>query len=139
MSGKWQHFNHQADIGVRGTGLSVEEAFTQAAIALTAVICSPDTIEQTEQIDIHCCGNDLELLFVDFLNAIIYEMAIQRMLFGRFKVTIDKDDLYAKAWGEKADPEKHQTAVEVKGATYTELHVVQDTDGQWSAQCVVDV
>ncbi len=139
MSGKWQHFNHQADIGVRGTGLSVEEAFTQAAIALTAVICSPDTIEQTEQVDIHCCGDDLELLFVDFLNAIIYEMATQRMLFGRFEVVIDKDELNAKAWGEKANPQKHRTAVEVKGATYTELSVVQDTSGQWIAQCVVDV
>ncbi len=139
MSGKWQHFNHQADIGIRGTGPSLEEAFAQAAIALTAVICTPDTIEQTDQIDLHCHGDDLELLFVDFLNAIIYEMATRRMLFGRFEVAIDKGDLYAKAWGEKANPKKHQTAVEVKGATYTELHVVQDTAGQWTAQCVVDV
>ena len=54
-------------------------------------------------------------------------------------VSPDKDKLTAKAWGEKANPKKHRTAVEVKGATYTELHVVQNTAGQWLAQCVVDV
>jgi SHS2 domain-containing protein len=36
------------------------------------------------------------------------------------------------------DPVRHEPAVEVKGATYTALRV-QQTDGHWLAQCVVDV
>ena len=42
------------------------------------------------------------------------------------------------AWGEPIDVEKHQPAVEIKGATYTEL-AVYEQDGQFVAQCVVDV
>ena len=33
----------------------------------------------------------------------------------------------------------HKPAVEVKGATFTELAVRQDPDGRWRAQCIVDV
>lgn len=42
-------------------------------------------------------------------------------------------------WGEPLDRARHRPAVEIKGATYTELHVRQDADGTWHAQCVVDV
>ena len=40
----WEHFAHGADIGVRGYGLSLEEAFEQAALALAAVgrACHPE-------------------------------------------------------------------------------------------------
>ena len=40
---------------------------------------------------------------------------------------------------EEIDIARHQPTVEVKGATYTELKVVQETDANWLAQCVVDV
>jgi tRNA nucleotidyltransferase (CCA-adding enzyme) len=37
------------------------------------------------------------------------------------------------------DTDKHQLAVEIKGATYTALRVAQEKNGYWVAQCVVDV
>jgi SHS2 domain-containing protein len=134
----WEHFYHQADIGVRGIGATLDEAFAEAAVALTAVICSPEKVAAKERVEIHCECDDRELLFADWLNALIYEMAVRRMLFGRFEVRIEGDVLKATAWGEQADPEKHETAVEVKGATYTQLKVAQE-EGRWVAQCVVDV
>ena len=135
----WEHFHHQADIGVRGIGDSVAEAFAEAAVALIAVICRHDTVDQAEMIEINCQAPDDELLFADWLNALIYEMATRNMLFNRFEVCIEGDKLSAKVWGEKADPDKHQTAVEVKAATYAELAVKRNADGKWIAQCVVDV
>jgi hypothetical protein len=33
----WQHFAHDADIGVRGRGRTIAEPFEQTALALTAV------------------------------------------------------------------------------------------------------
>ena len=89
--------------------------------------------------DVRCAAPDVEILFVDWLNALIYEMATRRMLFGRFAVTIDVDTLEAQAWGEPLDRIRHQPAVEVKGATYTALAVGKAADGKWEAQCVVDV
>ena len=135
----WEHFYHQADIGVRGVGANLSEAFEQAALALMAVICNPENVALTQQVNIERTCDDIELLLPDWLNALIYEMATRNMLFGKFQVNIDDGKLTAKAWGEKANPEKHETAVEVKGATYTELKVKQNKDKLWIAQCVVDV
>jgi len=41
--------------------------------------------------------------------------------------------------GEAVDPERHQLAVEAKGATVTDLKVECDSAGCWLAQCIVDV
>ncbi|MBI4599831.1 archease [Candidatus Uhrbacteria bacterium] len=138
-SGRWEHFPHDADLGVRGTGATREEAFEQAALALTAVITDLETVHPLEEVAIACSAPDEELLLADWLNAIVYEMSTRRMLFSRFAVTIEGGRLRAEAWGEPVSPAGHQPAVEVKGATYKELKVGRLEDGRWFAQCVVDV
>jgi tRNA nucleotidyltransferase (CCA-adding enzyme) len=92
-----------------------------------------------EAVSITCEAPDDELLLVDWLNAIVYEMATRKMLFSRFVVRFNEHSLHATAWGESVEVVRHQPAVEVKGATYTELSVRQDQQGRWVAQCVVDV
>lgn len=136
---RWEHFPHQADMGVRGIGPTRAAAFEQAALAMTAIVTELAGVASKEKIDIRCEAPDDELLLVDWLNALILEMAARGMLFGRFAVTLDGQRLHASAWGERIDPARHQPAVEVKGATYTELKVARDEAGQWLAQCVVDV
>ena len=135
----WEHFHHVADIGVRGYGVTLENAFEQTALALTGVITDPALVSPNEQVEISCTAPDPELLLTDWLNAIIYEMAIRTMLFSRYEVRIDNLQLTGNAWGEHVDVKKHTPAVEVKGATYTALKVSQTKDGLWVAQCVVDV
>lgn len=137
--GRWEHFPHEANTGVRGYGPTEAEAFEQAALAMMAVITDPDTIEPHAAVNIHCEAPNGELLFVDWLNALIYEMATGRMLFRRFSVRIEGTRLDAQAWGEPVDIARHRPAVEVKGATYTALRVARDASGQWLAQTVVDV
>jgi SHS2 domain-containing protein len=135
----WEHFAHGADIGVRGVGRSPAQAFEQAALALTAVIADPATVATGTPVDIACEAPDMELLFADWLNALVYEMQVRRMLFDRFEVSIEGTRLAARAWGEPVDVARHRPAVEVKGATYTQLAVRRLDDGNWLAQCVVDV
>jgi len=134
----WEHFPHEADMGVRGAGTTPEQAFEQAALALTAIITDLATVEPREMVEVHGEAPELELLFVDWLNAIVFEMATRHMLFSRFEVHISGQQLSARMWGEPMDMARHQPAVEVKGATYTTLRVAPD-DGQWIAQTVVDV
>jgi len=135
----WEHFHHGADIGVRGIGDSREEAYRQAAIALTAVMLEPDTVDGRERIALQCEAPDAEILLVDWLNAIIYEISTRKMIFADYRVELNGNHLQAAAIGEKLDPRRHQVAVEIKGATFTELKVGQDDTGRWIAQCVVDV
>jgi len=108
-------------------------------MALTAVITEPERVAAGEFVSISRKAPDNELLLADWLNALVYEMATRKMLFSRFEVHCDNNSLQAKAWGERVDVEKHEPAVEVKGATYTSLLVKQDESGGWLAQCVVDV
>ena len=138
-TGRWEHFPHQADIGVRGIGASKAEAFEQAALALTAVVTDPQALSAGEQVEITCEAPDDELLLADWLNALVYEMATRKLLFRRFEVRLVGHRLEGRAWGEKIDVARHQPAVEVKGATLTCLRVGQDACGAWVAQCVVDV
>jgi SHS2 domain-containing protein len=135
----WEHLEHGADIGVRGCGASLAEAFTQAALSMSSIVTDLDKIDASESVDIECEAPDFELLLVDWLNEIVYQMATRNMLFGRFDVQISNHRLLARLYGETADPGKHQPAVEIKGATFTELKVYQTDAGDWVAQCVVDV
>jgi len=136
---RWEHFPHGADIGVRGVGHTPAAAFEQGALALTAVITEPHEVEPRELVTIRCEARDLELLFVEWLNALVFEMATRSMVFARFAVSIAGTHLDGSAWGEPVDVARHRPAAEVKGATYTALRVAPSADGTWVAECVVDV
>ncbi|HET7365157.1 MAG TPA: archease [Burkholderiales bacterium] len=134
----WEHYEHGADIGVRGYGWSKAEAFEHAALALTAVVTDPALVGEFDVVELECEAPDDDLLLAEWLNALIYQMATRRLLFSRFVVRIDGTRLKAKAWGEPVNPERHHPAVEPKGATYTTLRVARHGEG-WIAQTVVDV
>ena len=136
--GSWAHFAHDADIGVRGVGPTKAEAFRQAALALTAVVSDPAGVRAIDAVSVFCQAPSDDLLLVEWLNALIYEMAVRGMVFGDFAIDIDGGSLRATAYGEAVDIARHEPAVEAKGATLTMLQVGQDADG-WHAQCVVDV
>lgn len=135
----WEHFHHQADIGIRGIGKTLGEAFESGAVALMEVICSPDKVMPTECVEIECQADEKDLLFADWINALIYEMDVRKMLFGKFEVAIKNHKLTSKAWGEPVDFDRHEIAVEVKAATFMELKAYKDMNEQWIVQCVVDV
>jgi len=134
----WSHFAHGADIGLRGSGRSKGEAFEEIALALTATVTDPAAVAAEESISLSCEAPSDEILLVDWLNLLIFEMAVRKMLFRDFRVSISNGVLHAEVAGELVDREKHHPAVEVKGATYTALAIEQTGDG-WDVQCVVDV
>jgi SHS2 domain-containing protein len=136
---RWEHFGHGADIGIRGIGATMAQSFEQAAIALAAVITDPAKVIPERQVKIECAAPEAEPLLVEWLNALVYEMAVRRMIFSRFEVHVEGRHLRGSAWGEEVDIARHEPAVEVKGATYTSLFVGRNPDGAWVAQCVVDV
>ena len=135
----WEHFSHVADIGVRGFGSTMAASFEQAALAMTSVVAELETIRPGEFVKVHCEAPNVELMFMDWLNAIVFEMATRKMLFCEFHVRIEGEVLNGQAHGEKISVSRHKPAAEVKGATLSELEVAQAPDGNWHAQCIVDV
>lgn len=137
--GSWEHFEHEADIGLRAIAPTREALFEFMGEALTAIITEPENVESVETVTVSCEAPDDALLLVDWLNALVFEMATRRMIFGEWNVALSGHKLDARVSGETIDRQRHQPVVETKGVTYTALAVEQDDEGNWRGQCVVDV
>lgn len=136
---RYETFEHEADIGIRGFGRSLEEAFQNAAVAMFSVIAKVETIQPTEKKSIAVFAPDRELLLVEWLNALLSAADLERIIFSTFDVRIKNGtSLTGTAWGEHLDHKRHEAHVEVKGATYYLLNV-SENGGFYTAQCVVDV
>ena len=69
MGDHWEHFEHDADIDVRGYGAIKPLAFEQAARALIAVVTDPQCVAAAETVPIECRAEDDEWLLAAWLNA----------------------------------------------------------------------
>ncbi len=136
---RWELYSHPSDIGVRGVGPTREEAFAQAALALTSVITDLEKVQPKEAVEIECKEQDDDLLFLCWLSVLLYEMDTRGMLFSRFEIEAIEGGIKARAWGEPVEVARHEPAVEVKAATYADLKAQRQSDGTWIAQCIVDV
>lgn len=71
---RWEHFPHEADIGVRGIGSTREKAFEAAGLAVTAVVTDLASVSPVQAVQIACEAPDEELLLVDWLNALVLSL-----------------------------------------------------------------
>jgi SHS2 domain-containing protein len=138
-----EHFEHGADVGVRGRGRTVAEAFEGAARALFLLLCEDlSGVGFEAGQPVACEAATLEELLVAFLNELIFFAESRSLVFGSFEVQIEDTGehcrLTGRARGEPFDPDRHAFTVQPKGATFTALEVAQ-RGGEWVAQCVVDV
>jgi len=140
----YEFLEHEADIGIRAWGKSLEEAFAEGAKALFDIMVDVKKVEPKESVDIQCEGTDIPALFVEWLNALLTQSDINGLIFGDFKnITItplayNLYKLHAKASGEKLNTEKHNIKVEAKAATYHGLKY-ETKDSVHYLQCVIDV
>ncbi len=135
----FETFEHGADIGIRGRGKTLDEAFENAARAMFSLMVEDiGTIMPEKTVHISCASYDREGLLTAWLNSLLAEASISGILFRDFTCSIKDTSATGTATGEPFDPSRHKAGVEVKGATFTELRVFEE-GGIWTAQCVVDV
>ncbi len=134
----YETFDHRADIGIRGYGRGVEEAFENGARAMFSVMVDIKEVKPVDREEISCEAPDLETLFVEWLNNLLSVAHLNGELFSTFKVEISGVKLKGSAWGEGLDKERHHIMTEVKAATYSMLKVDREDD-VYIAQCIVDV
>lgn len=132
-------FEHKADVGVQGVGETIEEAFENAAIAMFSIIAEDLlSIHPQSEVSLQTESFDVEGLLVSWLNTLLAQADLRRMLFVKFKVKLTENKLIGVALGELFDETRHGRGIEVKGATFSEVFVGKK-DGKWVARCVVDV
>ena len=135
----YEYFEHKADIGIRGIGKTLAEAFEQAALAMFEIMVETKELELNESQLVEVEGNDLDELLIAWLSELLFLKDIEGKMFSRFKIkSINDNRLIAKVYGEPIDASRHKLKLEVKAATYTQL-TIEKKNGYWIAQCLVDV
>ena len=135
----YEYFEHRADIGIRGIGKNIKEAFEQVAMALFAIMVEIQEVEKKDIEKITVEGLDYEELLMAWLSELIYLKDVKNTMYSEFRILKLKETiLIAEIIGEKINLGKHKLKLEVKAATWTQLEVKKFND-KWIAQCVVDV
>jgi SHS2 domain-containing protein len=141
--GRHEHFEHKADMGVLGRGRSLEESFEECAKAMYEIMIDLSKVEHKKEVLIEARAEERETLLIEWLNRLLSEGDIKDLFFSEFRIDVIKEEknefvLKGRAWGEKRDEVKHDAKTEVKAATYSGMDVAEK-DGEWVAQCIVDV
>jgi SHS2 domain-containing protein len=132
-------FPHTADAGLRVEAEDMEELFAEAGRAFfSLVVANLDDVQPRTQREITVEGDDLEYLFFDWLNELLFTFENERLLLSQFEVSLDAGGLRSVASGERVDRDRHQLEHEVKAITYHGLKVVRTEQG-WMAEVIVDI
>lgn len=140
---KFEWIDHPADAGFRAYGKNLEEAFENAALALTELMVDSEKVKPEDRETVEIRSEDLEALLFDWLDHLLYLQGAKGYIASKFEIKgISKENdeykLEGKVWGQKYSREKHGPGSEVKAITYHMMEINQKPDRS-SVQVVVDV
>ncbi|MEK7870775.1 MAG: archease [Nitrospirota bacterium] len=132
-----------ADIAFEATGKTIEELFTEAALATTNVMVRDlKKIQEKERREIKVEADAIDMLLFNFLQEIIFYKDAEQLIFFRYDVKIKQEDphfkLEAKLYGERLDMNKHDLIVDVKAVTLHKFEV-KKTDAGWETVVILDI
>jgi SHS2 domain-containing protein len=138
---KFKYFDHTADVMFEGYGKTIEEAFTNSALAMFNIITDVDKVKKAKSFDIHVKADTYEKLLFDFFDELLFYLDTEHILFSKFeKMNIEKNgrhfELYCLASGDLA--EKYERHGDIKAPTYNEMSIKEDKKG-WVIRAVVDI
>jgi SHS2 domain-containing protein len=135
----YEHFDVEADVGVRAWGPTREDVFAQAALGVLALIVSPEEITEREVREVRAQGDTPEALLVNWINECLYVHEVEGFVVRRIELTrLGPDRLHAFLHGEALDASRHRPGTVVKAATMHEVSVVATPEGH-EARVIVDV
>jgi SHS2 domain-containing protein len=126
----YRFLGHTADVKIEAYGKTVNEAFQEAARALTEVMTDTSKIHPIIRRKIEVEAEDLQSLLYEWLEEFIYLFDSEGLIFSEFKVENiqqieGKLKLNGEAAGEEFDEEKHPQRTAIKAATYHEMKIKQ--------------
>ena len=137
--GKFEYFDHTADIGMRVGGQNLEELFTQSALGMFNLISPIEQFQARDSLDVLLEAPNVEELFWKWLRELHYLFCTQKIVFKEFEFReLNEKLVWAACSGEYFDPEKHGSEREVKAVTHHGFQVTKDSEG-WIAEVIFDI
>ena len=132
-AGKFEFLEHTADVYIRAHGVTMEEAYQNAALAMFETMTESTKIAQTQLETLDVEAEDQYALLYNWLEALLVKFETENMLFSKFEITDWKETpesfkFKAKVWGEKFNPKKHPQKVGVKAITYHLMVVIREPE-----------
>ena len=129
-----------ADAAFAAYGKNLNELFANAALAMFEVMVNTKKIKPKVDREVEIEAKDLCGLLFEWLNNLLIFYGSENLAFSKFNVKTDEKNfrLKAKCFGEKIDPERHETKTEVKACTYHKMEIEKVND-KWRAQVIVDI
>ena len=137
----YELIEHTADIGVRVKGGDLRELFINTALAMFDIMAEKKrntqySIRNTRYI-VQQKADDLEELFINWLNELLSLSAIKEKIFCDFRFKkLDEQNLEAEVSG--YDIKDYRVNTEIKAATYHQLKIEKSKSG-WTAEVIFDV
>ncbi|MFX1256421.1 MAG: archease [Promethearchaeota archaeon] len=132
----FRYIDHTADIQSQSWGPNLEEAFSQCALSLMAII-TPNLHYITPIIEkkIKIEAEDKEALLFDFLSEFLFIFDVEELVFNKIHVMFIRKnknksnyELEAILKGEKFNRNKHEIGTEVKAITYSFMEIIESRD-----------
>ena len=137
--GKFETFEHEADVGLLVEGVDGPDLFATAGLALFDLVCDVAAVEEREEYELAGEAGGIEPLLVDWLNDLVYLFEGRGAVCRRFEVGPWSETAYrATAHGEPVDESRHHPRDLVKAATYHGL-AVRRHEGGLEARVILDV
>ncbi len=133
FDGKFEFLEHTADVYIAAHGVSMEEAFGNAALAMFEVMTDTTKVNPAHREAVKVEAEDEYALLYSWLEALLVKFEVNGMLYSHFDVhsikeTKDGFKLEATVAGEKFDPQKHPQKTGVKAITYHQMEFIKKND-----------
>lgn len=135
-SARW--LSHDADLLLEARAPSAERLFVAAGRAVVEAMTDRPPMTGGTRRSVRLDADDLETLFVAWLNEIVFLVTAEGFLPARYpSMKIGATSLHAEIDGASAGAET-RVVREIKAATYHRLVVTEDVSG-WTARVLLDV
>ncbi len=137
----FEYLEHTADAKFRAYGKTLEEAFSNAALAFFNLLIDTKTIQPALTQKIQTQAKNKESLLFDFVDELVYLLSAEGFLLhqvSELKITSINDgyELSATLLGD--DHKKYNTHGDIKAATYNDM-LIEEKPNEVMIQMVVDV
>jgi SHS2 domain-containing protein len=142
-SGGYRFLEHVTDAFVEAWGGTLEEAFSQAGLALFETMIDVKSVQAKTKVEIQTNGHDEKELLYNYLEELLLLFEVRQLALGNFTVsaitpTQTEIRLRGKVAGEPFDRAKHNGKVEVKGITY-HLMEIEKHPGKVTVRFLLDL